>query len=431
MFKLTKRSFTALLALALIFSLAALFACSQTENDNDPVNDPSNDPVNDGGDQVSRTIAMVTDHLILREDGTVWQFYRQGTSNNYTIAEQIEGLDNIVYINSTRGGSFFAIRDDGTVWAWGQNEISLGGGMLGDGTTTYRPYPIQIEELSDIVAITNTRDSVSALQSDGTVWTWGWNQFGRLGDGTRQNRYSPVQIQGLPPIISIVATDGIGGGSAILCENGIVWLISLDTFAYVQIEDLPPIASMSIGGSALILISREGEVFISAGNNFFNWETEGIVAADRLERVAFTVCEQGNVWEYGVGIGEFNNVAEISKVGQIHGIENITSLIIYSTATDFINGLFLCENGYLWRYSMCFNTTPFAPTLGKVEGLEGIASIHTATRWSGNFMTIPFAFAEDGTLWAWTNSEGRRHGLYNTPQQVEFRVATSADGTGD
>ena len=35
-----------------------------------------------------------------------------------------------------------------------------------------------------------------ALKSDGTLWRWGSNSFGRLGDGTLTWRYSPVQ--GLP-----------------------------------------------------------------------------------------------------------------------------------------------------------------------------------------------------------------------------------------
>jgi alpha-tubulin suppressor-like RCC1 family protein len=31
-----------------------------------------------------------------------------------------------------------------------------------------------------------------ALKSDGTVWTWGRNNYGQLGDGTFKNRKTPV-----------------------------------------------------------------------------------------------------------------------------------------------------------------------------------------------------------------------------------------------
>jgi alpha-tubulin suppressor-like RCC1 family protein len=33
-----------------------------------------------------------------------------------------------------------------------------------------------------------------AVKTDGTLWTWGDNQYGELGDGTTTNRTSPVQV---------------------------------------------------------------------------------------------------------------------------------------------------------------------------------------------------------------------------------------------
>ena len=32
-----------------------------------------------------------------------------------------------------------------------------------------------------------------ALKKDGTVWTWGFNEWGTLGDGTTVNRLTPVR----------------------------------------------------------------------------------------------------------------------------------------------------------------------------------------------------------------------------------------------
>ena len=37
-----------------------------------------------------------------------------------------------------------------------------------------------------------------AVAADGTVWAWGWNDHGQLGDGTTTDRWTPVQVQGLP-----------------------------------------------------------------------------------------------------------------------------------------------------------------------------------------------------------------------------------------
>jgi alpha-tubulin suppressor-like RCC1 family protein len=34
---------------------------------------------------------------------------------------------------------------------------------------------------------------MSALKTDGTIWSWGGNSYGNLGDNTTTHRSSPVQ----------------------------------------------------------------------------------------------------------------------------------------------------------------------------------------------------------------------------------------------
>ncbi|MBI4702073.1 MAG: hypothetical protein HY744_13135 [Deltaproteobacteria bacterium] len=36
-----------------------------------------------------------------------------------------------------------------------------------------------------------------AVKTDGTLWCWGWNEYGQLGDGTTQDRSLPVQVTAL------------------------------------------------------------------------------------------------------------------------------------------------------------------------------------------------------------------------------------------
>ncbi len=60
-----------------------------------------------------------------------------------------------------------------------------------------------------------------ALLEDGTVWAWGDNQFGQLGDGTLIDRNVPVPVQGFDgPVLSIAAGDN---HSMALQENGRVY----------------------------------------------------------------------------------------------------------------------------------------------------------------------------------------------------------------
>jgi len=33
-----------------------------------------------------------------------------------------------------------------------------------------------------------------AIKSDGTLWAWGWNEYGQLGLGNTTDQHSPVQV---------------------------------------------------------------------------------------------------------------------------------------------------------------------------------------------------------------------------------------------
>jgi alpha-tubulin suppressor-like RCC1 family protein len=89
-------------------------------------------------------------------------------------------------------GNYFtaATKTDGTLWTWGGNTL----GQLGDNTTAHRSSPVQT------ISSNNTwrqascgLNHMSALKTDGTIWSWGGNAYGNLGDNTTTNRSSPVQ----------------------------------------------------------------------------------------------------------------------------------------------------------------------------------------------------------------------------------------------
>ena len=73
-----------------------------------------------------------------------------------------------------------------------------GGGYVGNGTTTGSLTPVQVSNLTDVKGISAGLDYSSALKTNGTIWTWGVNDYGKLGDGTTINRLAPVQVTGLP-----------------------------------------------------------------------------------------------------------------------------------------------------------------------------------------------------------------------------------------
>src|SRR5690606_20336519 len=76
-----------------------------------------------------------------------------------------------------------AIQTDGTLWAWGRNDF----GQLGDGTNTNRLTPVQIGTDNDWIFVDSGDHHTIALKANGTLWSWGLNNSGQLADGTFVN----------------------------------------------------------------------------------------------------------------------------------------------------------------------------------------------------------------------------------------------------
>jgi alpha-tubulin suppressor-like RCC1 family protein len=83
-----------------------------------------------------------------------------------------------------------AIKSDGTLWIWGYNQF----GELGNNSVIPKSSPVETSIKGtnwSFVSVSNS--SVLATKSDTTLWAWG-NNIGNLGDGTLLNRSNPIQI---------------------------------------------------------------------------------------------------------------------------------------------------------------------------------------------------------------------------------------------
>ncbi|MGJ5814090.1 hypothetical protein [Paludibaculum fermentans] len=146
-----------------------------------------------------RSIAAGRTHsLAIAQDGTVWSS-GQGSngalgdgdvSTRYQLVpKQVPGLSGVT---AAAAGAHFslALKSDGTVWAWGANNL----GQLGDGTNTDRGVPQQVPGLAGITSIAAGNGHALARRSDGAVFAWGLNGQGQLGDGGTTNRNTPGQM---------------------------------------------------------------------------------------------------------------------------------------------------------------------------------------------------------------------------------------------
>ncbi|NBS70837.1 hypothetical protein EBT31_18315, partial [bacterium] len=138
-----------------------------------------------------------------KTDGTLWVWGvndgGQLGHNNvipYSSPRQIPGTQWSVYdaSGSSDGRTSFAIKTDGTLWAWGYNYR----GDLGqnDATTINRSSPTQIPGTQWNAVSANYRFAIG-IKTDGTLWTWGGQYGGSLGQNNNTTpRSSPVQVPG-------------------------------------------------------------------------------------------------------------------------------------------------------------------------------------------------------------------------------------------
>jgi alpha-tubulin suppressor-like RCC1 family protein len=138
--------------------------------------------------------------LAVRTNGTAWawgcngngQFGNNSTTNRSSPVSVVGGFTDWCQVSAGSNHSL-GLRTNGTLWAWGYN----GSGQLGTNTITARSSPVSVVGgFTDWCQVSGGQNQSFGIKTNGTLWSWGNNQFGRLGDGTTVNKSSPVLVLG-------------------------------------------------------------------------------------------------------------------------------------------------------------------------------------------------------------------------------------------
>jgi alpha-tubulin suppressor-like RCC1 family protein len=298
------------------------------------------------------------------------------------------------------GGRYHSLRlrIDGTVLTWGQNQF----GQLGNGTTIDSAVPVQVLGLPGAVtAIAGGVEHSLALISDGTVWAWGGNDFGELGNGTIVNSSLPVKVVGLPgPVTAIAAGQD---HSMALINDGSLWTWGSNTFGNLGNGQFPnsPVPVQVIGLPAAV-----------------------IAIAGNLHSMA--LLADGSLWAWGrYSSGELGNVTIPPAMVTVNvplQVTPPTTGTISSIAAGFRYSMILMKDGTVWTWGapdvgVMGNGTTTNGAPGQVLGLtKPITAIAAGANHA-------LALMNDGTLWAWGyNPDGELGNGQNTNALLPVQV---------
>jgi alpha-tubulin suppressor-like RCC1 family protein len=133
----------------------------------------------------------------IKTDGTLWVWGQNATgqigdNTNASRSTPRQEITSSTNWKQVAGGFFHtaAIKTDGTLWCWGRNADPA----IGDNTNASRSTPRQ-----EITSSTNWKQvsaggyHTTAIKTNGTLWSWGFNNVGQLGDNTLVPRSTPRQ----------------------------------------------------------------------------------------------------------------------------------------------------------------------------------------------------------------------------------------------
>ncbi len=195
-----------------------------------------------GSDNTWSAVSGGTAHSVaIKQNGTLWSW---GDNGDGEIGTGCSGSGCFYYSTLTQittdthwasisAGGFFtiAIKTDGTLWAWGSNYA----GQLGDGCTPMsscanKTTPTQIGTDTDWAAVAAGGNHVIALKTNGTLWAWGTNVYGELGNGAPgPTAYSSVPVQiGTAMDWKTIAVGDMH--SLAIKTNGTLWAWGINTY---------------------------------------------------------------------------------------------------------------------------------------------------------------------------------------------------------
>ncbi|MGZ4135905.1 MAG: S-layer homology domain-containing protein, partial [Tumebacillaceae bacterium] len=290
------------------------------------------------------------------------------------------------------GGASFALKQDGTVWQWGNRVL----GGVDPSTLNLSQRPVQVPNLTHVVAITPGN---FALKDDGTVWQWA-TADSNIHSGNIAHPGAAVQVDGLSDVKQIVGLT-VGGGMAVK-NDGTVWQWGDHDYSY----DPPKAPHIARG-----------------------FENTHDVAAFSDQYGRTVIKQDGTVWTATELMWTYDRGYLTPQLNQITGVHDVT------TVSNYGNGYWAIEtDGSLWAWGQngrnTLGTTQDT-TKGPVQVEAGSTTQYIdLERWA-NYRRITFNMPDHNLKGSKISVTGR-YDLQGYPlagSQLNVTVTAKSSGT--
>lgn len=327
---------------------------------------------------------------------------------------------------SSRGDHTLAIKTDGTLWAWGSN----GYGQVGDGSNTNRSTPRQISiaaagGLTGWKTVSSGQQTSLAIREDGTLWAWGRNLEGQIGDNTKTTRFTPRQI-------SISAAGGVTGWkscaaswyhAAAIRTDGTLWLwgynyggqLGDNSSTVSGLRSTPKQEFTSSTNWKQVSMSNDVTVAVKNDGTLWCWglNSQGQVGDNS------NVTGRSTPRQISAGASGVTGWKQVSG-GSFHVVALRTDGTLFGWGRNLYGEL-------------GDNTTPGGSVFRSTPKQEFTGSTNWKQVSAGNDITT--AIKTDGTLWSWgrndvgqlgDNTSGTTH--RSTPRQISISGVGGVNG---
>jgi alpha-tubulin suppressor-like RCC1 family protein len=294
----------------------------------------------------------------IKTDGTLWTWglnlYGQLGNNDSGVGERSSPIQTVsggTDWKAVAGGDnhMTAIKTDGTLWTWGFNTS----GQLGTNDITHRSSPIQtVSGGTDWKQVSAGRSHTATIKNNGELWTFGDNTYGQLGDSSLLHKSSPIQT--------------IAGGTnwkSVICGGYHTTAIKTDGTLWVWGENAS--GQLGVGDVAI----RSSPVQTVAGGN--DWKSVGAGYANTA-----AIKTNGELWNWGRN--DYGQLGTNDRTSRSSPIQTVAGGNDWKSVDVGVGGLHtvaLKLNGEVWNWGYnlvgCLGDNSVAPKSSPVQTVAG------------------------------------------------------------